>query len=53
MYDKDKDKILHLSGLGVPLTKIIETHLGYGKYLSIKYYIDKRSNNLMHKPGKS
>jgi DNA invertase Pin-like site-specific DNA recombinase len=31
MYDKDKDKILHLFELGVPLTKIIETHLGYGK----------------------
>ena len=46
MYDKDKDKILHLFGLGVPLKKIIETHLGYGKYLSLKYYIGKRVNSL-------
>lgn len=53
MYDKDRDKILHLFGLGVPLTKIIETHLGYGKYLSLKYYIGKRSNDLIDKPDKS
>lgn len=46
MYDKDKDKILHLFELGVPLTKIIATHLGYGKYLSLKYYINKRNRFL-------
>lgn len=46
MYDKDKDKIFHLFELGVPLTKIIETHLGYGKYLSLKYFIGKRSKSL-------
>lgn len=44
MYDKDKDKILHLFQLGVPFKKIIDTHLGYGKYLSLKSYIEKRSN---------
>jgi DNA invertase Pin-like site-specific DNA recombinase len=43
MYDKDKDKILHLYQLGVPIQKIIVTHLGYGKYLSLKAYINKLS----------
>jgi DNA invertase Pin-like site-specific DNA recombinase len=42
MYDKDKEKILHLSQLGVPLTKIIKVHLGYGKYYSLKEYLHKR-----------
>jgi DNA invertase Pin-like site-specific DNA recombinase len=41
MYDKDKEKILHLYQLGVPIQKIIATHLGYGKYLSLKAFIDK------------
>jgi len=41
MYDKDKDKILHLYQLGVPIQKIIATHLGYGKYLSLKAFIHK------------
>ncbi|WP_233590631.1 recombinase family protein [Legionella qingyii] len=45
MYDKDKDKekILHLYQLGVPIQKIISAHLGYGKYLSLKSYITKLS----------
>jgi DNA invertase Pin-like site-specific DNA recombinase len=42
MYDKDKDKILHLYALGVPIQKIIMTHLKYGKYISLKNYIDKQ-----------
>lgn len=41
MYDKDKEKILHLYQQGVPIQKIISTHLGYGKYLSLKSYINK------------
>ncbi|MHB9147526.1 MAG: recombinase family protein [Candidatus Amoebophilus sp.] len=41
MYDKDKEKILHLCQLGVPIQKIIATHLGYGKYLSLKEFIHK------------
>lgn len=47
MYDKDKEKILHLYQLGVPIEKIIRTHLGYGKYLSLKAFINKlgRINN--------
>lgn len=42
IYDKDKDKIFHLHKLGVPINIIIQTHLGYGKYLSLKNYIQKR-----------
>ena len=41
MYDIDKEKILHLYQLGVPIQKIISTHLGYGKYLSLKAFINK------------
>lgn len=42
IYDKDKDKIFHLHDLGVPLNTIIKTHLKYGKYLSLRNYIQKR-----------
>lgn len=42
MYDADREKILHLYQLGVPLQKIITTHLGYGKYLSLKAFINKQ-----------
>lgn len=41
-YDKDKEKIRHLHELGVPLTKIIRTHLRYGKILSLRSYINKK-----------
>jgi DNA invertase Pin-like site-specific DNA recombinase len=44
MYDNDKQKIFDLYKLGVPFHKIISTHLGYGKYLSLKIYIEKRYN---------
>lgn len=47
MYDKDQEKILHLYKLGVPLYKIISTHLGYGKYLSLKKYIAKQQTKTM------
>ena len=42
MYDKDREKIFELRELGVPISKIIKTHLGYGKYLSLSDYINKR-----------
>lgn len=42
MYDKDKDKILELYRLGVPINKIIATHLKYGKYTSLKQFIDRQ-----------
>jgi DNA invertase Pin-like site-specific DNA recombinase len=44
MYDKDKEKIFHLYQLGVPIQKIIATHLGYGKYLSLKAFLKKCPN---------
>lgn len=47
MYDKDKDKIENLYQLGVPLNTIINTHLKYGGYLSLKYYINKRMSKKM------
>ena len=36
MYDADPARILHLHALGVPLTTIVDVHLKYGKYLSLK-----------------
>ena len=42
MYDNDQNKIFDLYKLGVPLHKIIATHLGYGKYWSLKKYLEKR-----------
>ena len=42
MYDKDKDKILELYRLDVPINKIIATHLKYGKYTSLKQFIDRQ-----------
>ena len=45
MYDKDKDRILELYKLGVPLNKIISTHLSYGKYISLKDYVTKVLKN--------
>lgn len=41
MYDKDKEKIEQLYSLGVPINKIIVTHLQYGKYTSLSKYINK------------
>ena len=43
IYDQDKENVFQLHKLGVPLNTIIKTHLGYGKYLSLKEYIQKRS----------
>lgn len=42
MYDPDRAKIFHLFELGVSIQKIIDTHLGYGGYQSLKQYIEKR-----------
>jgi len=47
MYDKDSDKILELYQLGVPINKIIDTHLKYGKYISLKNYIEKQHIKLV------
>ena len=42
MYDKDRERIFHLHKMGVPINTIIKTHLGYGKYISLRDYIRKR-----------
>ncbi len=42
MYDKDKDRIQELLSLGVPQSRIVETHLGYGTTKSLSYYIRTR-----------
>jgi hypothetical protein len=42
MYDPVRKKIEELFRLGVPINTIIKTHLKYGNYLSLKYYIEKR-----------
>ena len=42
MYDPNRKQIEELYRLGVPINTIIKTHLKYGSYLSLKYYIDKR-----------
>jgi DNA invertase Pin-like site-specific DNA recombinase len=41
MYDVDRERILHLHALGVPLATIVRVHLGYGRYLSLKNYVTK------------
>ena len=41
MYDADRERILHLHALGVPLATIVDVHLKYGKYLSPKKYLVK------------
>ncbi len=41
MYDKDKNRILELAKMGVPINKILTIHLNYGKYLSLKRFISK------------
>lgn len=41
MYDKDRDKILELTKLGVPYKNISQTHLGYGTAKSLGEYVKK------------
>lgn len=42
MYDKDRARIEELLQHGVPQTRIIETHLGYGTTKSLSYYVRTR-----------
>jgi len=44
IYDKDKDKIQELYGLGVSITNISKIHLKYGTIKSLSEYIKKRIN---------
>jgi DNA invertase Pin-like site-specific DNA recombinase len=46
MYDKDKARILELAKMGVPINKILTIHLNYGKYLSLKRFIEKNTTIL-------
>jgi DNA invertase Pin-like site-specific DNA recombinase len=41
IYDKDQEQIFSLFDMGVPLQKIIEVHLKYGKYNSLRNYLKK------------
>lgn len=47
IYDQDKERIFQLHKLGVPLNTIVKTHLGYGKYLSLKEFIEKRYSQIV------
>ena len=49
MYDVDRERIRHLHALGVPLATIVEVHLKYGKYLSLKNYLAK----IQRSPGRN
>lgn len=51
MYDKDKERIQELLLLGIPQTRIVAAHLGYGTPKSLSYYI--RTRGLRKKTGKS
>jgi DNA invertase Pin-like site-specific DNA recombinase len=42
MYDKDRARIEELLQHGVPQTRIVETHLGYGTTKSLSYYVRTR-----------
>ena len=41
VYDADRERILYLHALGVPLATIVDVHLKYSKYLSLKNYLAK------------
>jgi len=45
MYDKDREKILELYAMGVPISKIVNHHLCYGRYLSLRSYIKRCFRN--------
>ncbi len=51
MYDKDRERIQELLLLGIPQTRVVENHLGYGTPKSLSYYI--RTRNLRKNTPKS
>lgn len=53
MYDEDLDRISHLHSMGVGIQTMIDTHLGYGKYLSLKNFIEKKVKKNFNPVGKS
>lgn len=42
MYDNDRERIQELLLLGIPQTRIVNVHLGYGTTKSLSYYIRTR-----------
>lgn len=42
MYDDDRERIQELLLLGIPQTRIVNVHLGYGTPKSLNYYIRTR-----------
>ncbi|MCK9454846.1 recombinase family protein [Sulfurimonas sp.] len=44
IYDKDREKIKELHGLGVSLTNISKKHLGYGTIKSLSEYVKNKLN---------
>jgi hypothetical protein len=42
MYDKDRERIVELIGLGVSIRHISSHHLGYGSASSLHYYATTR-----------
>ena len=42
VYDKDRERIIDLLGMGVSARKIAALHLGYGSPSSLNYYIQTR-----------
>jgi DNA invertase Pin-like site-specific DNA recombinase len=42
VYDKDRDRIVELLGLGLSARKITKNHLRYGHHTSLSYYIATR-----------
>lgn len=42
MYDNDRERIQELLSLGIPQTRIVNVHLGYGTPKSLSYYIRTR-----------
>ena len=42
VYDKDRDRIVELLGLGLSTRKIVARHLKYGTSSSLSYYIVTR-----------
>ena len=51
MYDADRERILHLHALGVPLATIVDVHLKYGKYLSLKNCLAKLQRQSSRNPS--
>ena len=51
IYDKDRERIVELLGLGVSERRISTQHLGYGRPSGLNYYINTRHLREKVKPG--